>query len=459
MLSNLKRHLHWVILAGMLMLVFACKKTSVSPAQPGLYSDPKSLFSLISNNFNLSHYDTALLLSGLDSVLASGKGSYTAFVVQDENYPTDGWYTMTGAITYPTGGNFYGRGYNQIDRSYGLTNFYYWYVQQGNIPYLKRVAGYHIVTQKLSIADIPFGYNKGYATLAGDSVFISKYMDATGATVVTVNGIRVVRQDFQASNGVYHVLSQLLFPDPNTSTWAILSGTNVPGWAFEPIHLNTYQNPCCGPVPPPHDTLGFSMPTYNYGTFATALTRTGLYKLLLDGPGAYTVLAVPNNYFINPYVNNYYNPPMTQQQVLTMNLDTLTSIMKLHILPGRYFMSDFQSYPYNASVLDTVSAPGHGQYTFSKPMAFPTIGKDSVYVIPNGLPIGNSTPGFYIYGQGNLLYSPYLSNLANQFARVGMVGEILNDADAVNNGRLLPQDVVAPNGVIQYLYTNELVPR
>lgn len=452
----LKRHLYWAIPAGVLVLVFSCSKSKGTPEKNGLYSDPQSLYSLIGNNFNLSHCDTALRLTGLDSVLA-GKGAYTVFVVQDNNYPTDNTaFTWTAAdITYPTGGNFYGKNYKPIDQSYGLTNFYYWYVQLGNIPYLKRVAGYHILPQKLSIADIPFGLNKGYATLAGDSVYISKYADAHspgGDPIVTVNGIRVVRQDLQASNGVYHVLKQLLFPDPNTSIWSILSGTNIPGWAFEPIHLNTYQNPCCGPVPPPHDTLGFSMPAYNYGTFATALTRTGLYKLL-NGPGAYTVLAVPNSYFINPYVA--YNPVLSTQQVLTMNLDTLTKIMQMHILPGRHFLSDFlHAYPFDASVLDTVNG-----YTYSKPLAFPTIGKDSVYVIPNGMSPGGYMPGFYLFGPGNLLYSRYMSNLTNQFAQTSMAGQLLNDPSSAYNGILLPQDVVAPNGVIQYLFTTELVPR
>ena len=165
-----------------------------------------------------------------------------------------------------------------------------------------------------------------------------------------------------------------------------------------------------------------------------------------------------NSYFYNPYVSG--GQPMTEQQVLAMNLDTLTKIMKLHILPGRYFLSDFQSYPFDATVLDTVQSPSNGALTYSMPLVFPTIGPDSVYVIPNGLPINGSKPGCWVFGQGNLLYSPYLSQLNNQFAQTGEASWLVNgDAYPLNDGNLLPQDVVAPNGVVQFLYKTELVPR
>src|SRR6202012_5828843 len=80
MFSNVKCRLLWVISAGALVLVVSCKKT-MTPVRRGLYRDSQYLFSLISNNFNLSHFDTALLYSGLDTVL-SQKGSFAAFVVQ-----------------------------------------------------------------------------------------------------------------------------------------------------------------------------------------------------------------------------------------------------------------------------------------------------------------------------------------------------------------------------------------
>jgi hypothetical protein len=206
--------------------------------------------------------------------------------------------------------------------------------------------------------------------------------------------------------------------------------------------------------------LGFYLPAYNYGTFATALTRTGLYKLL-QGTTPYTVLAVPNQFFINPYSTSYFPPALTSQQVLTMNLDTLTRIMQLHILPGRHFMSDFMSYPYDGSVLETF-----GPMTYSKPLAFPTIGQDSIYVIPNGsgVGVGISAPGFFVFGEGNLLYGRGVGaapkNYNNQFAAMGIPTglRMYNVSPGVTNN-LQAQDVVAPNGVIQYLYENELVPR
>jgi uncharacterized surface protein with fasciclin (FAS1) repeats len=427
---------------GVLALVFSCKKNVVH-GTGSIYSDPKSLFSEINANFNLSHYDTALLVSGLDSVLA-GKGPFTAFVVQDDAYPTIGT-NLSGGITYYTGGSFYGRDYS------GAANFYYQYVQQGDLNYLKRVAGYHILPLNLKIADIPFALNTGYPTLAGDSIYISKYIDPNSIipdTVVTVNGIRVTRSDFGASNGTYHVLKQLLFPAPNRSILDILSGSNAPGWAFEPKHNET--NPY---TPPVTDTLGFALPPYNYGLFTTALVRTGLDQLL-KGPGPYTVLAVPDQNFVSPYVTSAVT--LTLQQIDNMNIDTLTRLMKLHILKGRYFLSDFLSAPYNGNNLDTVYNPAFGMYSYSAPLAFPTLGGDTLYVIPNGKQL-NGSSGFWMFGRGNLLYSPYTSLYQNAFAGAGLQDYLNYTLAGGYSQAYLPQDVVAPNGVIQFLYFNELV--
>src|SRR5262249_16264971 len=150
-----------------------------------------------------------------------------------------------------------------------------------------------------------------YPTLAGDSVYISKYIDPNSSvpdTVVTVNGIRVTRADFAASNGTYHVLKQLLFPAPNRSILDILSGSNALGWAFEPRHNVTSGTP-------PTDTLGFGLSPYTYGLFTTALVRTGLDRLLKDA-GPYTVMAVPDQNFISPYITS--GASLTLQQIDNM---------------------------------------------------------------------------------------------------------------------------------------------
>jgi uncharacterized surface protein with fasciclin (FAS1) repeats len=442
------RNIKWIFLTGVLGLVFSCKK-NVIHVNKSLYSDPQSLISEISDNFNLSHYDTALLITGFDSTLA-GKGPYTVFVVQDEAYPTTGApntnTNLLNGVTYYTGGSFYG-----TDPS-GNANYYYAYVQQENPIYLKRLMGYHILPIDLKIADIPFALNTGYPTLAGDSVYISKYIDPNSVipdTVVTVNGIRVSRGDFAASNGTYHVLAQLLFPAPNVNIPDILSGTNTLGWAFESTHNKT---------PAGQDTLGFDLPQYNYGHFSTALARTGLDQLL-KGSAPYTVMAVPDNYFLNPYVTSYGG--LSLEQIDTMNIDSLTRLMKLHILKGRYFLSDFGSYPYNGNNLDTAYNPAFGTYTYSAPLAFPTIGGDTLYVIPNGMQLNsqlNKSNGLWMFGVGNLLHSTFTSLYQNAFAGSGTL-DFINLYNAGVYPTYLPQDVVAPNGVIQFLYNDELVPQ
>ncbi|HEV2483554.1 MAG TPA: fasciclin domain-containing protein [Puia sp.] len=445
----MKQMLKWFSLACLLALVLSCKKTVVHQ-NSGIYSDPKSLISEISDNFNLSHYDTALQVTGLDSLLA-GKGPYTVFVVQDEAYPTlvtqQGPTQLQNGITYYTGGPFYGR----IN---GLANYYYQYVQEGDIVYLKRLMTLHILPLNLTIAAIPFALNTAYPTLAGDSVYISKYIDpnsATPDTIVTVNGIRVTRGDFSATNGTYHVLNQLLFPAPNQSILDVISGSNALGWAFEPVHQETAAG---------QDTLGFGLSPYLYGLFTTALVRTGLDQLLRSA-GPYTVMAVPDYMFFNPYSTS--RTGMDLQTIDTMNINALTRLMKMHILKGRYFLSDFGSYAFNPNNLDTVYNPAFGTYTYSVPLAFPTIGGDTLYVIPNGTQLNsklNGSSGFWLFGAGNLAYSPYTSLYQNAFAGAG-VQDYVNNALNYNLYTLplfLPQDVVAPNGVIQFLNFNELVP-
>jgi uncharacterized surface protein with fasciclin (FAS1) repeats len=436
------RNIKWIALMGMLTLVLSCKKNVVHVSK-GLYTDPQSLISEISANFNLSHYDTALQITGLDSMLA-GNGPFTVFVVQDEAYPTLGLYNapdpLSGSITYNTGGTFYSN-----------TNYYYQFVQEGNPVYLKRLMGCHILPLNLTLAGIPFAMNTGYPTLAGDSVYISKYINPnsiTPDTIVTVNGIQVTRGDLTASNGTYHVLAQLLFPAPNLNILDVLSGSNALGWAFEPTPNQTASG---------QDTLGVGLPHYNYALFTTALVRTGLDQVL-KGSGPYTVLAVPDNYFVNPYSAAGGEIPL--ETIDTMNIDTLTRLMKLHILKGRYFLSDFLSYPTNGNNLDTLYTPAFGTYTYSVPLAFPTIGGDTLYVIPNGTQLNaqlNTSNGLWMFGLGNLLYSPYASLYQNNFAGSG-VQDYLNFFTA-SYAAYLPQDVVSPNGVIQFLYNNELVPQ
>lgn len=447
------RSLRWMVPASLLAASLSCTKTLTPASASGIYADPQSLTSLINANFDLSHYDTSLILSGLDTVLA-GKGPFTAFVVQDGAYPTAGT-GFAGNTTYYSGGAFYGLTINSITNSFN----YYYYAQKMNVRSLKKVVSYHILPMKLNISDIPTGMNNAYATLSGDSVYISKYSDpSSGRTVVTVNGIPILRQDLQASNGTYHVLSQLLFPPPNRTTWGVLAGSNALGWAFEPtFNLNPFTNP---------DSVITATTGYNYSLFAAALRRTGLDQLL-KGSDSYTVLAVPDQYFLNvyynpnPYAYNRGNMSFTAGQIDTMNIDTLTRMMKLHILKGRYFLSDFQSYPYNGNTKVTYKDPAwsNQSFTYSAPLAFPTIGTDSVYVIPHGKEFG-SNGGLWLFGAGNLSFSVFWeannsgSNIWN-FAAPGTPNFMNGNAQSF----LFPQDVVAPNGVIQFLTNIELIPK
>jgi uncharacterized surface protein with fasciclin (FAS1) repeats len=341
-------HISRVVIAMGIILSSSCKKEVNPYPDTKMITDPNSISGLIGSNFNLTHYDTSLILTGLTAKLG-GKGPYTVFAPEDDGYPTDGY-----------------------GRFYYYDNFYYMSVQQGDPNYLSRVASYHVLPGNYKKKDIPFAFNTSYPTLTGQSLFISQYIK-NNDTVVTVNGVKVKAFDQVASNGTIHVLSSLLFPPPNTTVWNVLSGSQNISWQNEILlnYIGTYFNPGT-----------------NCRLFAAALKRTGLDKLL-QGPDQYTVFAPVDGAFVNPNNGNAF----TIDSINAQNVDTLARILKLHILPGVHFINDFLYYPFNPTNMD----PSNGN---SIPLNFATVGSDSLHVIPNGYDwYGNF--GFFVYGRGN----------------------------------------------------------
>lgn len=70
---------------------------------------------------------------------------------------------------------------------------------------LKAILLYHVVPGKIMAADIGSGATPD--TLEGTSVAVR-----AGADGVTVNGAKVVKADVMASNGVIHVIDQVILP-------------------------------------------------------------------------------------------------------------------------------------------------------------------------------------------------------------------------------------------------------
>lgn len=106
--------------------------------------------------------------------------------------------------------------------------------------------------------------------------------------------------------------------------------------------------------------------------FAYALRRTHLDDLLKDSSSAYSVL-LPNN-------NAFANVGIDFDSLSREDPDTLSRLVKAHILKGRFFSYDYLSrYQGDGSAQDTVSLP--------------TIGADSVRMIIT--PDGSTEPLHY----------------------------------------------------------------
>ena len=72
---------------------------------------------------------------------------------------------------------------------------------------LKAILLYHVVAGKIMAADI--GSSATPTTLEGTTLQVK-----SGANGVTVNGANVIKADVAASNGVIHVIDQVILPAP-----------------------------------------------------------------------------------------------------------------------------------------------------------------------------------------------------------------------------------------------------
>ena len=78
-------------------------------------------------------------------------------------------------------------------------------LKPGNQEKLKSILLYHVVSGKIMAADI--GPEATPATLQGASIDV-----ISGRSGVTVNGANVVSADIAASNGVIHVIDEVILP-------------------------------------------------------------------------------------------------------------------------------------------------------------------------------------------------------------------------------------------------------
>ncbi len=158
---------------------------------------------------------------------------------------------------------------------------------------------YHILKGKVSLRKLPLGMNQELPAADGKKVWVSRWMKGTD-TITAVNGCQVSIADVPTNNGYLNVLSDVMELE-----------THV---AIEDMMKND-------------QSLTF---------LSTALNRTGLFNYIKTNKNV-TILAPDNNAF---RVSGIF-PSM--ERVLTMNIDSLTQLMKHHLIPQRKFIFDVRT--------------------------------------------------------------------------------------------------------------------
>jgi len=154
-----------------------------------------------------------------------------------------------------------------------------------DVELLKKVLFYHGVPGEVKSTDLT--NDATVATLAGDKIRINIYPGA-----ITVNGKRVFKPDIMASNGVIHLVSDVIYPIPTQNIAEIATGDE------------------------------------RFSTLLAAVSAADLAGTL-SGEGPFTVFAPTNDAFAKI--------PADTLNGLLADKDALTKVLLRHVVPGTVF--------------------------------------------------------------------------------------------------------------------------
>jgi len=216
---------------------------------------------------------------------------------------------------------------------------------------LANILKYHVLSSAVRTSDLSVGINQPRPTLNG-TAYISKFN--FGLPVVAINGVRVTLSDIAATNGVIHILDNVLLP-PTGTIVDVVRGN--PSFTF----------------------------------LLAAVTRANLGGAL-SAAGPLTVFAPTDNAFITT------TPFKTIAQINAASPADLAAILTYHVTPGRVFTTNFvpEAYPVTGGIV----LPGNA----ANPGKIPTLAAKTINV-NNELRLtglGNGTDAARIVGP-NLL--------------------------------------------------------
>lgn len=196
---------------------------------------------------------------------------------------------------------------------------------------LGNILKYHVLSTTVRSSDLKVGINQPTPTLNG-TAYVSKF--DFGIPAVAVNGVRVTMSDISATNGVVHVIDNVLMPATGTIVDVV---KNNPDFTF----------------------------------LLAAVTRANLGSALAAA-GPLTVFAPTDEAFKTT------SPYKTIAQINAATPAALAAILTYHVTPGRVFTTNFvpEAYP----VLGGIVLPGDA----AKPGAIPTLA-DKIINVSNDL--------------------------------------------------------------------------
>ncbi|MEC5145350.1 fasciclin domain-containing protein [Chitinophaga sp. 212800010-3] len=161
---------------------------------------------------------------------------------------------------------------------------------------LKERIGYHILQGSFSLRQLPLGLNQVLPAAGNRKMWVSKWMEGTD-TAIAVNGCRVAQADMPTANGYVNILKDVMELEDHS--------------AIEDVMKNDER----------------------FTFMSTALNRTGLFDYIRQNKDV-TILAPDNRAF------KIYSSINSMERVLSMDIDSLTKLVKHHLLPGKKFATD-----------------------------------------------------------------------------------------------------------------------
>ena len=243
---------------------------------------PKSIVDIVTGDRNFSRLAQAVTRANLTGAL--GGAALTVFAPSNAAFAAAGLDSATIAKTDPAA--------------------------------LSAILRYHVLGSAVRSSDLQTGINRETATLNG-AAYVSKFDFGTPA--VAVNGVRATLLDVAATNGVVHVVDNLLMP-PTGSIMDVVR-----------------SNP-------------------NFTFLLAAVTRANL-ATALSGAGPLTVFAPSNDAFIST------TPFKTLAQINAADPAALAAILTYHVTPGRVFTTNFvpEAYPVSGGIVVSSDAKKPGK--------------------------------------------------------------------------------------------------